>query len=123
MKFWEKFPNKNFFLWVIIMVQFEVSFDNLNEALERLNYARVYQSPMNHSNEFNIEVSSDKGGNYDAMKKLVELAEKEGYIYDTYYEMGDCWGDYTYTAKMYVETGKKVRCYYKQNGVYIVGDD
>lgn len=104
-------------------MEFKVSFDNLNEAIDKLNYARVYQSPMNRSNEFNIEVSSNKGGNYDMLKNLIALAEKEGYVYDKYYEMGDCWGDYTYTAQMYVEDDKEVRCYYKQNGVYIVGDD
>lgn len=95
------------------------NFKNLNEAIEQLPYARVYQSPVQRKNYFNIEVTDKHGGNYDCLKKLIELAKNNGFKYDSYYEMGGLFGDYNYTAIMYVEDGKTVRCSYDQNSVYI----
>ena len=103
-------------------MNFNISFKSLNDTIEKLSYARVYQSPMQNENEFNIEVKHENGGSYEMLKNLIELAKKEGYKYKKYYEMSDPWGSYHYTAMMYVDEGQ-VRCYYNQKGVYIVGDD
>ena len=95
------------------------NFKTLNEAVENLPFARVYQSPMQRENFFNISVSSDKGGDYQALKKLVEMAKAEGFKQDNYFENSGLFGDYSYTAVMYVDGGKTVDCSYDQNRVYI----
>lgn len=102
-------------------MNFNVSynFKTLNEAVEQLPYARVYQSPMQREHQFNIEVSDKNGGDYNCLKQLIKLAEKEGFKYDHYYEMSGIFGDYNYTAIMYVDDGKKVSCSYDQTRVYI----
>ena len=95
------------------------NFKTLNEAVATLPYARVYQSPVQRENFFNIEVSDKNGGDYQALKQLIKLAEKEGYKYDRYYEMSGIFGDYNYTAVMYVDDGKTVDCSYDQTRVYV----
>ena len=96
---------------------FNVSFRSLNEAMEKLPYARVYQSPIQNDNEFCIEVRHENGGDYDALKNLIKLAEKEGYIYDKYYEMHDIWGDYHYTAHLHVDEGR-IQCDFGSVHIY-----
>ena len=95
---------------------FEVEFDNLNDALHNLSYARVYQSPIHKDNQFSIEVIHDKGGNYNALKELIKMAEDEGFIYDRYYEMMSINGVYEYTAEFHADCA--VGIYYRQDGVF-----
>lgn len=95
-----------------------VEFDSLNEALKALPYARTFQSPFDKDNEFKIEVVNKNGGNYSALKELIELAKKDGFKEKNYYEMDDIFGDYTYTAEMYSD--KNVRCSYDQDSVYTI---
>lgn len=95
------------------------NFETLNEAVEQLPYARVYQSPVDHENVFNIDVTDKNGGDYNSLKQLVALAEKDGYKYDKYFEHMGLFGDYHYTAVMYVEDGKTVSCSYDQTRVYV----
>lgn len=95
-----------------------VTFDNLNDALRCLPYARAYQSPFDKENEFNLEVSDDKGGNYSALKELIELAKKDGFKMIDYNEGDDFLGIYYYTAKM--KSDKKIECGYDQDKVYEV---
>lgn len=97
-------------------MRFNIEFNNLNDALKGLSYARVYQSPLDKSNFFNIEVEYSDGGNYAMLENLIELAKKEGFKYDKYYGMNHFDGDYTYTAIMYSEDGD-VECNYYQNSV------
>lgn len=100
-------------------MEFNINFSTLNDAVKTLSYVRVYQSPVDKENVFNIEVKAENGGSYEMLKNLIKLAEDEGYKYDKYWEMNDCWGGYHYTAKMYIDEGE-VRCYYSQDGVYVV---
>ena len=95
-----------------------VVFNNLNEALRCLPYARVYQNPFDKENEFHIEVSDDKGGDYSALKELVELAKKNGFKMIDYYEDDDFLGIYYYIAKM--KSDKKIECSFDQDEIYVI---
>ena len=95
-----------------------VEFDSLNEALRCLPYARVYQSDFDKKNEFHIEVTDDKGGNYPALKELIELAKKNDFKMIDYYEDCDFLGIYYYIAKM--KSDKKIECSFDQDSVYTI---
>lgn len=100
-----------------------IKFNNLNEALETLPYARCYQSPFDKENEFNIQVKHEKGGNYSALKELIELAEKAGFKKVNYYELNGINGIYTYTAEFIEPNGREVQCNYSQDGLSVRGED
>ena len=98
-------------------MEFSIQINTLNEALKALPYARAYQGPCAKANEFFIEISKDKGGDYSDCERFEELAKKEGYRQTNYFEYLDpCDGEFTYNLTFASDV--RVRCSYEQDRVY-----
>lgn len=100
-----------------------IKFNNINDALETLPYARCYQSPFDKEYEFNIEVKEKNGGNYSALKELISLAEKAGFRKVNYYELNGIDGVFSYVAEFIEPNKREVQCYYSQDGLSVRGED